>query len=50
MVHGSWLKAYGSFFKARGSRLMAHGQEKLALGPGPGAPSAKFLLAMSLEP
>ena len=35
---------------AHGSTLMAHGQEKLAPGPPGLSASAKFLLALSLEP
>ena len=47
MVCGSWLNAQGSCLKARGSRLMA--KKELALGPGPGGPSAKFFLALCHE-
>ena len=48
MVNGSWLMAQSSWLRPQGVWLIA--KKNLALGPpGPG-PSAKFFLAMSLEP
>ena len=48
IINGVWFKAHGSRLVAQGSWLMA--KKNVALGPGPGGPSANFFLVMSPEP
>ena len=48
MAHVPRLRAHASRLVAQGPWLMA--KKQLALGAGPGGPSAKFFLAMTHEP